>query len=110
VARLRAASYLATPRNYIVPIALILSMIGFTLAAKRPALLAFVGQRYAGSHPNLTRILRMTTDLRNDHADSELPSRSIPASESESDALRLDFERRLMLQFRSSVVTSDARG
>jgi hypothetical protein len=31
-----------------------------------------------------------------------------PAGESESDALRLDFDRRLMLQFRFSVVTSDA--
>ena len=28
--------------------------------------------------------------------------------ESESDALRLDFDRRLLLQFRGSVVTSDA--
>jgi len=28
--------------------------------------------------------------------------------ESESDALRFDFDRRLMLQFRGSVVTSDA--
>jgi hypothetical protein len=28
--------------------------------------------------------------------------------ESESDALRLDFDRRLMRQFRGSVVTSDA--
>ena len=31
-----------------------------------------------------------------------------PTGESESDAVRLDFDRRLMLQFRSSVVTSDA--
>jgi hypothetical protein len=31
-----------------------------------------------------------------------------PAGESESDVVRLDFDRRLMLQFRSSVVTSDA--
>ena len=28
--------------------------------------------------------------------------------EAESDTLRLDFDRRLMLQFRGSVVTSDA--
>jgi hypothetical protein len=32
-----------------------------------------------------------------------------PAGESDSDALRLDFHRRLMLQFRGSVVTSNAR-
>ena len=31
-----------------------------------------------------------------------------PTGESESDALRLDFDRRLVLQFRGSVVTSDA--
>ncbi len=31
-----------------------------------------------------------------------------PVGESESDALRLDFDRRLMLQFRGSVVTSNA--
>jgi hypothetical protein len=42
-----------------------------------------------------------------------LPARSEaamahPTGESESDALRLDFDRRLMLQFRGSVVTSDA--
>ena len=31
-----------------------------------------------------------------------------PTGESELDALRFDFDRRLMLQFRGSVVTSDA--
>jgi hypothetical protein len=31
-----------------------------------------------------------------------------PAGESESEALRLDFDRRLTLQFHGSVVTSDA--
>jgi len=31
-----------------------------------------------------------------------------PTGESESDAVRLDFDRRLMLQFRGSVVTYDA--
>src|SRR5205823_2887669 len=31
-----------------------------------------------------------------------------PTGESESNALRLDFDRRLMLQFRDSVITSNA--
>jgi hypothetical protein len=31
-----------------------------------------------------------------------------PAGESTSEALRLDFDRRLLLQFRSSAITSDA--
>jgi hypothetical protein len=31
-----------------------------------------------------------------------------PAGESNDEALKLDFDRRLMLQFRGSVVTSDA--
>jgi hypothetical protein len=33
-----------------------------------------------------------------------------PAGESNGKVLRLDFDRRLMLQFRGSVVTSDVRG
>ena len=32
-----------------------------------------------------------------------------PAGESNDEVLKLDFDRRLMLQFRGSVVTSDAR-
>ena len=31
-----------------------------------------------------------------------------PTGEAESDVLRLDFDRRLILQFRGSAVTSDA--
>ena len=31
-----------------------------------------------------------------------------PAGESKDEALKLDFDRRVMLQFRGSVVTSDA--
>ena len=31
-----------------------------------------------------------------------------PTGESESSAIRLDFDRRVMVQFRGSVVTSDA--
>jgi hypothetical protein len=31
-----------------------------------------------------------------------------PTGEAESDVFRLDFDRRLMLQFRGSAVTSDA--
>jgi hypothetical protein len=31
-----------------------------------------------------------------------------PTGESDRNALRLDFDRRLMLQFRNSVITSDA--
>jgi hypothetical protein len=32
-----------------------------------------------------------------------------PAGESNDEVLKLDFDRRLMLQFRGSVVTSDSR-
>jgi hypothetical protein len=35
-------------------------------------------------------------------------SRANPRGESDSDAVRLDFDRRLLLQFRGSVMTSDA--
>jgi TRAP-type C4-dicarboxylate transport system permease large subunit len=56
--------------------------------------------------------------LRNAHADSDIGISTLswieraamanPTGESNDEALKLDFDRRLMLQFRGSVVTSDA--
>jgi hypothetical protein len=63
-------------------------------------------------------IRRITLDFRNAHADSDIAISSLfwiergghgaPDGESKDGVLKLDFERRLMVQFRGSVVTSDA--
>jgi hypothetical protein len=59
----------------------------------------------------------MEAQLRNCHADSDIRIRTLcwieaamanPAGESNDEVLKLDFDRRLMLQFRGFVVTSDA--
>ena len=56
--------------------------------------------------------------MRDAHADSDIGISTLsriergamanPAGESKDEILKLDFNRRLMLQFRGSVVTSDA--
>ena len=40
--------------------------------------------------------------------DHEEPKMANPAGEAQNGALRLDFDRRLTVQFRGSIVTSDA--